>query len=106
MAQIEQVYWKKYLIFFYFEMSGYLILCHNQEWDQKTTADQKVKNCVKLFHYRKGRVKTNNINVRIVLKAKQEIWRKSESWQIVLVCNKANINVTSAMKQILVLRVQ
>ena len=46
----------------------------------KPTADQKVKNCVKLFHYRKGRVKTDNINVRILKKkAKQET---REKWKL------------------------
>ena len=48
----------------------------------KPTADQKVKNCVKLFHYRKGRVKTDNINVRILKKAKQETrdkWKLTNS---------------------------
>ena len=42
----------------------------------KPTADQKVKNCVKLFHYRKGQVKTDSINVRILKKAKQETREK------------------------------
>ena len=47
-------------------MSGYLILWHKSKTGPKPTADQKVKNCVQLFVHRKGRVKTNSINVRIV----------------------------------------
>ena len=75
-------------------MSGYLILWHKSKTGPKPTADQKVKNCVQLFYHRKGRVKTNSINVRIVES-------QAGDW-----CNEANINVMSAIKQILVLRVQ
>ena len=53
----------------------------------KPTADQKVKNCVQLFVHRKGRVKTNSINVRIVES-------QAGDW-----CNEANIIVMSAIKQ-------
>ena len=39
--------------------------------EPKPTADHKVKKCLNLFDHRKGRVKTDSSNVRI-LKAKQE----------------------------------
>ena len=45
----------------------------------KPTADQKVKNCVQLFCRRKGRVKTNSINVQIVGS------QAGDWWQVVLV---------------------
>ena len=47
-------------------MSGYLLLYHKSQKGPKPTADQKIKNGVQLFVHRKGRVKTNSINVRIV----------------------------------------
>ena len=75
-------------------MSGYLLLYHKSRMGPKPTADKKVKNCVQLFIHRKGRAKTNSINVRIVES-------QAGDW-----CNEANISVTSAIKQILVLLVQ
>ena len=76
MAQIEQVYWKKYLIFFDFWDVWLFTIMSQSRMGPKPTADQKVKNCVKLFHYRKGQVKTDSINVRILKKAKQETREK------------------------------
>ena len=43
MAQIEQVYWKKYLLFFYLELSGYLLLSHKQEWNQNRQQTKRSK---------------------------------------------------------------
>ena len=71
----------------------------------KPTVDQKVKIVWNYFTI-EGAEWKQIVSMSEFRKAKQETKRKSESWQIVLLCNKANINVTSAMKQILVVLVQ
>ena len=73
----------------------------------KPTVDQKVKIVWNYFTIERAEWKTI-VPMSELKQAKQETRRKSESWQIVLLCNKANINVNvrGAMKQILVLLVQ
>ena len=65
--------------------------------EPKPTADHKVKKCLNLFDHRKGRVKTDSSNVRI-LKAKQETKEREKT------CEKSES--CCAIMKILVLCVQ
>ena len=80
----------------------YLLLSSQSRMGPKPTADQRVKSVWNYFAIERVEWK-QIVSMSEFRKAKQETKRKSESWQIVLLCNKANISVMIAMKQILVL---
>ena len=71
----------------------------------KPTADQRVKSvwCYCTIEWVEWK---QIVSMSEFKEAKQETRRKRDSWQIFLQYNQANISVTSAMQQILVVLVQ